>query len=115
MDNEKNQIDQGILIYDATCSFCSGLASRLENSYGVTILPNDSKKLPSFINKSTVKRDVHFIRRRRKMTATYTGVDAAIEIVATKHPLIAGTCRFPIVRQVLGALYFVVKKSRKYL
>lgn len=108
-------MDSGILIYDPDCSFCVNLAKRLKKNYGVGILPNNHSELPNFVDKDLVRRDVHFIRKRRQMTAVYTGVEAAVEIISQKHPFVAKLYFLPIIKQSAKALYFVVKKSRRYL
>jgi predicted DCC family thiol-disulfide oxidoreductase YuxK len=105
----------GILIYDSSCPFCAGLATRLKRAYGVDILPNDSKQLPSFVNREAVKKDVHLIRKRKNLTAIYTGVEAAVEIVSHKHPVVAKLYSLPIIKQMAQILYYIVKKIRKYL
>lgn len=107
-----------ILVYDASCPFCEDLAKRLQASYGVDILPNDSKVLPDYANKEAIKKDVHYFvqyRKSKRAVVTYSGVNAAIEILSTRHPKLATFCHFPIIKQVLSVLYFIIKKSRKFL
>lgn len=107
-----------LLVYDPSCPFCVGLAKKLAQSYEIDILPNDSKELPEFVNKEAVKRDVHFFwqyRNSNLAVISYSGALAAIEILSIKHPFFATLCRLPLVKQAIKGLYFIVKKSRKYL
>jgi predicted DCC family thiol-disulfide oxidoreductase YuxK len=113
-----NEMSYKLLVYDPSCSFCVGLAERLGKDYDIEIMPNDHPKLPAYVNRNEVGRDVHYFLQYRRMNLTplkYTGAQAAIEILSIKHPRLASICRLPVIRQLLGALYFIVKKSRKFL
>jgi predicted DCC family thiol-disulfide oxidoreductase YuxK len=111
-------MNKSVLIYDPTCPFCISLANRLKTLYGVEIMPNDSKDLPDYVDKTAVKRDVHYYIQYRKSNLTviaFKGAEAAIEILSIKHSVLASFCRLPIIKHAIEALYYIVKKSRKYL
>jgi len=104
-----------MLIYDSNCSFCADIAKKLQKNYGIEIIGNDSKDLPAFIDKNQIKKDVHYIRRHGNFTVTYTGIEAAVQIIHRKHPTIVAIYYLPVIKQLTGLLYFILKKSRRYL
>ncbi len=108
-------MDKGLLIYDPSCPFCVGLANRVKNDYGIEILPNDSKELPGYVNKSAVKKDVHYFKKGNRLMLSYKAEAAVVQIISLKHPRFARFCGLPFVSPFVGILYYVLKKSRKFL
>jgi len=107
------------LVYDDSCPFCSGLAQRIGKYAGVKTVP--ANRSPKFggIPKSQLMKDVHLIKQVKYAHGqdkhVYVGASAAAKVISIKHPLIWTLYNFVPFNICFRSLYFVLKKSRKYL
>jgi predicted DCC family thiol-disulfide oxidoreductase YuxK len=104
---------KAILIYDSSCPFCSGLAKRLKKHIGIKIVPNHQCKIRGI--QAAIKRDVHLVIPHGKGMFIYSGADAAAKVLSLKYNFIWSLYNFGLCKASFRALYFILKKSRKYL
>jgi predicted DCC family thiol-disulfide oxidoreductase YuxK len=102
-----------ILIYDASCPFCSGLARRLQRHIGIRITPNHRCKIKGI--QAAIRRDVHLVVPAGRGMMVYSGAAAAAKVLSLKYNFIWTIYNIPPCRVAFKALYFILKKSRKYL
>lgn len=104
---------ENFLVYDATCAFCTGLAGYFQSKWKVKIVPNNVPV--NYIDKKTIKRDVHYVVFNENGYVVYHGAEAAIMMAGKEYPILVLLYSIIGIRQVIQAFYWIVKKSRKYL
>ena len=107
------------LIYDHNCDFCSGLAQRIGRYANIKTVP--ASKSPNFggLTREHLLKDVHLIQQVQydhgKARFVFVGAAAAAKVMSIKHPFIWSLYSFWPCKVCFRSLYFLLKKSRKYL
>lgn len=107
---------QDYLIYDAYCDFCYKVAEVLHKHLNVHTVPSYMVRLKAEgLERETIKHDVHFVVFTKNVPKVYHGAEAAIRVLAIKYRFLIALYAIPGIRQLIKGLYYLVKKSRKFL
>jgi len=110
----KNKRD--FLIYDAYCDFCYGLAGFLHTHLNVHTVPSYMVRLKAEgLERNVINRDVHFVVFNKNIPKVYHGAEAAVRVIGIRFPFVIYLYYIPVIRQLIQAFYFIVKKLRKHL
>lgn len=111
-----------ILIYSATCPFCTWMARRIYRfleGKNICILPNTLEWLPALDKRLTpafVKRDVHVLSRCCKRV--YSGgavIPCILDIKYGKKRFVKIYDSFWLIRSIIDLGYRITKKARYYI
>jgi len=103
------------LIYDASCDFCTGLANYFKRKWKIRIAPNTMEYPP--YDRQLISKDVHYecFDKESGEYRLFSGPAAAVRVVGEKYPLIIKVYSIIGFKQIIQALYWILKKSRKHL
>jgi len=101
------------LVFDDKCDFCSLVAGFFAYHWNIHIVANT--KVPDFLEKDRMMKDVHYVVIVSNSIIVYSGPEAVVRLLATKYPSISKLYEHRPFRLAFNIIYRIVKKSRKYL
>ncbi len=104
---------KSILIYDGNCPFCCSVAALLKRHYDILIIPNNKCRIKGI--QADIKRDVHLIVYKNNAMTVYSGCDAAAKVLSMNHNWVWAVYSTQPFKTMASSIYWLVKKSRKYL